>query len=121
MTSKCSNCGHDEDMHNNIGNETCFDRANKGKISQCNCEKFSPEDEIEFPVDEIVPFNLREKEGVVKSNHMKCKTCGRLKEEIINLIKQRKWVWNEEKFGKKGKEKFNLFVSELIIEVGKLK
>ncbi len=42
--------------------------------------------------------------------------------EIISLIKQRKWVWNEDKFGSvKNHKMFDEFVYELISEVKRLK
>ena len=42
--------------------------------------------------------------------------------QIVELIKKRKWVWNEERFGSvKHHKMFDLFVYELITEVKKLK
>jgi len=40
--------------------------------------------------------------------------------KMINFIEQRKWVWNEEKFGSvKNHKHFDGFVEELILELGK--
>ena len=42
--------------------------------------------------------------------------------KVIELIKQRKWVWNEEKFGSvKHHKMFDDFVYELIDEIKNLK
>ena len=42
--------------------------------------------------------------------------------KIIALIKKRKWVWNEERFGSiKHHKMFDSFVYELITEVKKIK
>ena len=44
--------------------------------------------------------------------------------EFIRLLKEkfkeRKWVWNEEKFGTNAHKKFNEFNKELIAEIDKL-